>query len=53
MNIREQNISVQIIDEDVLVSLKWLRGASRYNNGATKYKRKHLFRYLINKKPDK
>lgn len=34
---------------DVDVDLKWYRGASRYNNGATLYGRKYIFRYLISK----
>ncbi len=34
-------------DEAIHVSLKWYRGASRYNNGATKYGNKYLLRLLI------
>ncbi|MDB5206744.1 MAG: hypothetical protein JWR72_1819 [Flavisolibacter sp.] len=30
-----------------LISLKWYRGANRYNNGATRYGRKYEFRYII------
>jgi len=29
------------------VSLKWFRGASRYNNGATRYGKKYLLRYIM------
>ena len=29
------------------VTLKWYRGANRYNNGATRYGRQYQFRYLI------
>lgn len=32
---------------NIPVDLRWYRGASRYNNGATLYGRKYLFRYLI------
>jgi hypothetical protein len=32
---------------ETLVSLKWLRGANRYNNGATRYKSKYAFRRVI------
>jgi len=28
-------------------SLKWYRGASRYNNGATLYGKKYMLRYLL------
>ncbi len=31
------------------ISLKWYRGASRYNNGATIFGNKYLFRYLISR----
>ena len=48
MDIKRQNISVIYLnDENILVSLKWLRGASRYNNGATIYGRKYLLRLLL------
>jgi hypothetical protein len=33
---------------DEPISLKWIRGASRYNHGATIYGKKYLFRYLLN-----
>ena len=32
---------------DEPINLKWMRGASRYNNGATIYGKKYLFRYLL------
>ena len=32
---------------DAGVDLKWYRGASRYNNGATRYGRKYEFRHRI------
>jgi hypothetical protein len=35
---------------DVQVDLKWYRGASRYNNGATLYRRKYIFRFLISRR---
>ena len=33
MNVKTQDIKVSINDEVMVVNLKWLRGASRYNNG--------------------
>lgn len=36
MNTRITNIEIEINGEAVVVSLKWLRGASRYNNGGNK-----------------
>jgi hypothetical protein len=32
---------------DEPINLKWVRGASRYNNGATIYGKKYLFRYIL------
>ena len=32
---------------DEVVTLKWFRGAHRYNNGATKYGRQYVFRYIV------
>jgi hypothetical protein len=29
------------------INLKWVRGASRYNNGATIYGKKYWFRYIL------
>ncbi len=34
---------------DVMVDLRWYRGASRYNNGATTYGTKYQFRLFINR----
>ena len=31
------------------IDLKWYRGASRYNNGATKFANKYLLRLLISR----
>jgi hypothetical protein len=47
MDVNRQNIKVAINDEDSMVSLKWLRGASRYNNGSTRYGRKYYLRLVI------
>jgi hypothetical protein len=48
MNINTNNIRTDFINnEKQFVSLKWYRGASRYNNGATIYGNKYLFRQLI------
>jgi hypothetical protein len=32
---------------DEPINFKWMRGASRYNNGATIYGKKYLLRYLL------
>ena len=54
MNIHEDNIPVKYLnDEEVLVSLKWLRGASRYNNGATMYGKKYSLRLFLTRAQDK
>ena len=29
------------------VTLKWYRGASRYNNGATLYGKKYILRFIL------
>lgn len=47
MNIYLENIEVKIKGEVVLTNLKWFRGASRYNNGATLYGRKYLIRLVM------
>lgn len=47
MDIYRENIKVMITGEEVLVSLKWYRGASRYNNGCTRYGRKYHLRLAI------
>jgi hypothetical protein len=47
MDIHRENIKVTMADEDVWVSLKWFRGASRYNNGCTRYGRKYYLRLVI------
>jgi hypothetical protein len=49
MDINKRDIIVRIKEEDTLVSLKWYRGASRYNNGAKKYKNKYKMRLILNK----
>ncbi len=49
MNIHIQNIPMIIFDDQHLVNLKWLRGASRYNNGGTVHKHKYAFRLLISR----
>lgn len=33
MNVKVENIKVEINGKSFLASLKWFRGASRYNNG--------------------
>jgi hypothetical protein len=33
MNVKIENIKVEINGKSILTNLKWFRGASRYNNG--------------------
>ena len=47
MDIHKNDIVVKIVDEQVSVNLKWLRGANRYNNGATKYNKKYKLRLIL------
>ena len=48
MDVKKKNITISLIQGDqTLVSLKWLRGSNRYNNGSTRYNGKYKFRYLI------
>jgi hypothetical protein len=47
MDVNRRYIKVTINDEDSLVDLKWFRGASRYNNGCTRFGRKYLLRLVI------
>lgn len=47
LDIYKKNIPVNINGEVVMVSLKWYRGANRWNNGATRYGRKYLLRLII------
>jgi hypothetical protein len=49
MNIHVQNIQINLNNNDTLVSLKWLRGASRYNNGGTIHENKYVFRLIISR----
>ena len=54
MNIYENNIPIKYLkEEEILVSLKWLRGANRYNNGATRYGNKYSIRLFLNWAQDK
>jgi hypothetical protein len=46
MKINEQNICIDV-DKKTFVSLKWYRGASRYNNGATIYGKKYFLRLVM------
>jgi hypothetical protein len=48
MDVKRTNIAISLVEGDrTPVSLKWLRGANRYNNGSTLYNGKYQFRYLI------
>jgi hypothetical protein len=49
MNIRVQNIAINFNNNETLVSLKWLRGASRYNNGGTIHENKYVLRLIISR----
>jgi hypothetical protein len=54
MKIHEQNIRISYLNnEEKIVSLKWLRGASRYNNGATIYGKKYFFRFVMSRAKNK
>lgn len=44
---RNNTILEGFSEEPTPVSLKGIRGANRYNNGATKYGRKYLLRITI------
>jgi len=46
MKIKEQSICIDA-DKKIFVSLKWYRGASRYNNGATIYGKKYFIRLVM------
>jgi len=48
LDIYHQVFPIKIKGEDFLITLKWYRGSNRYNNGATRYKRKYLMRWIIN-----
>jgi hypothetical protein len=41
------------VGETTYVSLKWLRGASRYNNGATRFNDKYRIRLIMGWAADK
>lgn len=46
MKIHEQSICIDA-DKKIFVSLKWYRGAARYNNGATIYGKKYFLRLVM------
>ena len=47
LKIHEDIIPIHLPEGETLASLKWLRGANRYNNGATKYGNKYFFRLVM------
>ncbi len=53
MNINKLTIPVTLSGNDFEVSVKWFRGASRYNNGATKYGKKYNLRYFLHNASDR
>ena len=52
MRVQKQNMKISVGNEDFLVSLKWLRGSGRYNNGATRFKNKYLMRMVMSRAKD-
>ena len=52
MDINERDTEIMYGDKPMMVSLKWFRGASRYNNGATKYGKKYDFRFIMHRAAD-
>jgi hypothetical protein len=53
LNIKKNETEVLINGVPALVKKKWYKGASRYNNGATLYKRKYLLRLIIGRQKSK
>jgi hypothetical protein len=48
MKTKSNNIPIEgLANGTELVSLKWLRGANRYNNGATRYGSKYQLRLIM------
>lgn len=47
LKINNKYAEVKINHKPLEVSYKWYRGASRYNNGATRYGKKYLLRLII------
>lgn len=48
MDTKSNNVLIEGLSKDATaVSLKWIRGASRYNNGATKYGRTYILRLIM------
>jgi hypothetical protein len=47
MDTNKADIKVRIIEDECLISLRWYRGASRYNNGATRFGNKYIMRFII------
>jgi len=53
MNINKRDIEIKYGDVPMMDSLKWFRGASRYNNGATKYGKKYNLRFIMHRVVDR
>jgi hypothetical protein len=47
MDVNKADIELQIFEDNYMVNLKWYRGASRYNNGATLFGNKYRMRFII------
>jgi hypothetical protein len=52
MDINKADIKVRILENEYLVSLKWYRAASRYNNGATRFGNKYRMRLILARAKD-
>ncbi len=47
--IYKKDCTTHIGDKEIVVTLKWFRGAGRYNNGATIYKQKYNLRLILSR----
>jgi hypothetical protein len=49
MDVNRKDIRVTVNCEESFVNLRWFRGASRYNNGCTRFRRKHALRLALSR----
>jgi hypothetical protein len=49
MEVNRKDLRVTINEEEWLVDLKWYRGASRYNNGCTRFGNKYDLRLALSR----
>lgn len=52
MDVRKKDIKITWIGKSVMVNLKWLRGAGRYNNGGTVHHNVKRIRLICNNLKD-